>query len=112
MAQMAQVPPACGREHRALNARERRSAMTPAAQRQATSLAETDHRPWPLPRAPWVMGQTWRDLLFAHWRVDPDELARFVPPGLRLQEWDGAAWLGVTPFLVCALRPRLAPSWY
>jgi uncharacterized protein YqjF (DUF2071 family) len=84
----------------------------PAARRQETSLAQTAHRPWRLPRAPWVMGQTWRDLLFAHWRVEPAELAPFVPPGLRLETWDGSAWLGVTPFVVCALRPRMAPRWY
>src|ERR671934_280865 len=37
---------------------------TPA--RQSATLERTEHRPWPLPAEPWVMGQTWEDLLFAH----------------------------------------------
>ena len=36
---------------------------------QRAGLAETAHRPWPLPARPWLMGQTWVDLLFAHWPV-------------------------------------------
>jgi uncharacterized protein len=82
-----------------------------APQRQSSSLRETGHRPWPLPRLPWVMGQTWQHLLFAHWRVDAELLAPYVPRGLQLQERDGSAWLGVTPFVVCALRPRGLRPW-
>jgi uncharacterized protein YqjF (DUF2071 family) len=73
---------------------------------QRAALAETDHRPWPLPRSPWLMGQTWTDLLFAHWRVDPAELAAVVPRQLPLDTWEGGAWIGVTPFRVEGLRLR------
>jgi uncharacterized protein len=52
------------------------------------------------------MGQTWEDLLFAHWRVDADALRRLLPDAVRLQTHDGAAWLGITPFRVSALRLR------
>jgi uncharacterized protein len=52
------------------------------------------------------MGQTWEDLLFAHWRVDADALRRLLPDAVRLQTHDGAAWLGMTPFRVSALRLR------
>ena len=37
-------------------------------------LDEVSHRPWPMPRGPWLMTQTWNDLLFAHWRVDISQL--------------------------------------
>jgi uncharacterized protein len=77
-----------------------------APARQATSLAETEHRPWPLPSASWVMGQTWDDLLFAHWRVDTDVLRPHVPERLAIDEHDGSAWVGVTPFVVTGLRAR------
>jgi len=40
------------------------------------------HRPWPVPDRPWIMTQTWHDLLFAHWPIDPDLLARKLPPEL------------------------------
>jgi uncharacterized protein len=74
--------------------------------RQASSLEETAHRPWPLPERSWVMGQTWDDLLFAHWRVSAAALQEHVPPRLRIDEHEGSAWLGVTPFVVTGLRGR------
>src|SRR5437763_247674 len=77
-----------------------------APARQAASLRDTAHRPWPLPPGSWRMGQTWEDLLFAHWRVDADVLRPLVPDALRLQTHDGAAWLGITPFKISALRLR------
>jgi uncharacterized protein YqjF (DUF2071 family) len=52
------------------------------------------------------MGQTWDDLLFAHWRVDPDLLRPRIPEGLELDTYDGAAWLGTTPFGITGLRLR------
>jgi uncharacterized protein YqjF (DUF2071 family) len=74
--------------------------------RQASSLEEIDHRPWPLPDRPWVMGQTCDDLLFAHWRVDPGLLRPHVPERLTLDEHQGSAWIGVAPFVVTGLRAR------
>ncbi len=55
------------------------------------------------------MGQTWEDLLFAHWPVTTQALRRVVPEQLRLDEFAGTAWIGITPFIVRALRPRLLP---
>jgi uncharacterized protein len=76
---------------------------------QAATLDETGHRPWPLPGRPWLMGQTWRDLLFAHWEVSPGALRRHVPEPLELDRYEGSGWLGITPFEVTGLRPRGAP---
>jgi uncharacterized protein YqjF (DUF2071 family) len=78
-----------------------------AVYRQPASLGETEHRPWPLPSGPWVMGQTWVDLLFAHWPVDPEVLRPAVPAAVPIDTFDGSAWLGITPFEVVAARPRL-----
>jgi uncharacterized protein YqjF (DUF2071 family) len=52
------------------------------------------------------MGQTWVDLLFAHWRVDRSALRAHVPDGLEVQEHDGSAWLGIVPFEIAGLRAR------
>jgi uncharacterized protein len=60
-----------------------------------------------VPARPWVMGQTWEDLLFAHWRVDADALRRVVPAQIPVDTYDGSAWLGVTPFVVTGMRSRL-----
>jgi uncharacterized protein YqjF (DUF2071 family) len=76
------------------------------AKRQARSLDHVAHRAWPAPERPWRMGQTWEDLLFAHWRVPVEEVRRHVPSGLEVELHDGSAWLGITPFRVTGLRPR------
>jgi uncharacterized protein YqjF (DUF2071 family) len=81
----------------------------PAARRQRRALHARAHRPWPLPAAPWVMGQTWEDLLFAHWRVAPERLRELVPRSLELEVYAGAAWVGITPFRVRALHLRGLP---
>jgi len=77
-----------------------------APARQASTLNDIAHRPWPLPTGSWIMGQTWDDLLFAHWRVDAAALREFVPAGLRVEEHEGSAWLGVTPFVLNNFRLR------
>ncbi|MFN2617021.1 MAG: YqjF family protein [Thermoleophilaceae bacterium] len=76
---------------------------------QPRTLDQTGHRPWPLPRRPWFMAQTWEELLFAHWRVPVGELRRVMPPQIPVDEHDGSAWLGVTPFRISALRLRGTP---
>ena len=53
-----------------------------------------------------MQGQTWDDLLFAHWRVDEADLRKLVPPQVDIETFDGSAWLGVTPFRVTGLRIR------
>lgn len=69
----------------------------------------TDHRPWPLPRSPWAMFMRWHDLLFAHWPVAAEQLRPLVPQPLELDTWQGEAWLGVVPFRMTNVGPRLVP---
>jgi uncharacterized protein len=76
---------------------------------QRAGLAEQEHRPWPLPEDPWVQGQTWLDLLFAHWPVPVAALRPAVPAELPLDTFDGRAWLTITPFEVSAARARGVP---
>jgi uncharacterized protein len=71
---------------------------------QRRTMDEPSHRPWPLPDRPWLMGQTWRHLLFAHWPVEPAALEPLVPRPLELHLYEGGAWLGVTPFVLTGLR--------
>jgi uncharacterized protein len=80
-----------------------------AARRQRDVLAEAGHRPWPLPDRPWVMGQTWEHLTFAHWRVPEDRLRAVVHPKIPLDTFDGSAWVGVTPFTVTGFHLRGTP---
>jgi len=73
-------------------------------------LTDTAHRPWPLPERPWIMTQTWHDLLFAHWPVDKERLRAKLPPGIALDLFDGQAWLGVVPFRMSNVAPRGLPA--
>lgn len=68
----------------------------------------TDHRPWALPSGPWNWAQSWDKLLFAHWRVPAAELRPLIPRELRLDLFQGEAWIGVVPFQL-TLRHRLLP---
>lgn len=73
-------------------------------------LAHTAHRPWPVPDRPWLITQSWHNLLFAHWPLDPDILRARLPPGLPLDVFDGRAWIGVIPFHMTNVGPRGALS--
>jgi len=74
------------------------------------AFAQVDHRPWPLPRAPWTWRQSWRDLLFAHWPIEARELRRLVPPSLEIQEFDGTSWVGLVPFRMAGVMRRPLPD--
>lgn len=76
----------------------------------ADPFLETAHRPYPLPEKPWVMAQTWHDLLFAHWPVDGGVLRLLLPPGLELDTFEGRAWIGVVPFRMSGVRLRATPA--
>ncbi|HTI38820.1 MAG TPA: DUF2071 domain-containing protein [Vicinamibacterales bacterium] len=73
-------------------------------------LEERSHRPWPMRDGPWVMTQTWNDLLFAHWRVDAAALRTIVPEDFTIDTFEGQAWIAVVPFHMTNVGPRLAPS--
>ena len=81
-----------------------------SATRQRKALDEIDHRPWPLrDDNPWIMGQTWENLAFAHWRVPEDQLRQVVHPDIPIDTFDGSAWIGITPFTVTGLHVRGTP---
>jgi uncharacterized protein len=72
-------------------------------------VKKTEHRPWPMPAAPWLMTQSWHNLLFAHWRVDVSQLRRFVPTLFELDLFNDEAWLGVVPFYMTNVGLRGVP---
>jgi uncharacterized protein YqjF (DUF2071 family) len=73
------------------------------------ALQDVAHRPWPLPAGPWVMAQSWHDLLFAHWPVDAETLRVLIPDQLEIDTLDGEAWLAVVPFRMTGVRLRGTP---
>lgn len=108
-----------GRTPRLSGAARRSPTLAGAARRFASAVARAaevgalppaGHRPWPLPPGPWIMAQTWRNLMFAHWPVAAGAVRPLVPAGLVLQTFEGRAWVGITPFVLTGLRPRATPA--
>jgi uncharacterized protein YqjF (DUF2071 family) len=61
---------------------------------------------------PWsrraVLRQRWDDLASFHWRYPVDEVASLLPDGLRVDTFDGSAWVGLIPFEM--RRVRVGPG--
>ncbi len=45
-----------------------------------------------------VMVHRWRQLTFLHWPYEPETIQRHLPPGLKVDTFDGRAWIGLIPF--------------
>ncbi|GCE22874.1 YqjF family protein [Dictyobacter kobayashii] len=69
-------------------------------------LQAIQHRNYPLPQGPWIMKQSWHELLFAHWPLAPATLQALLPDGFKVDTFEGEAWVGVVPFRMSGVRPR------
>ena len=49
-------------------------------------------------------------MTFLHWRYAPEVVQPFLPDGLRVQLFDGTAWVGLLPFLMDDVRPPRVPA--
>jgi len=54
--------------------------------------------------------QSWQNLLFLHWRMDPNQIQSLLPNGLAVDMFDGSAWLAVVPFSMERVRPWWSPA--
>ena len=57
-----------------------------------------------------VMYQQWRDLLFLHWEFPFDQVQATLPEGLYVDTFGGKAYLGIVPFFMRNVRPRILPA--
>ena len=73
-------------------------------------LREVKHRPWAVPLGPWIMAQTWHDLLFAHWTAPAAMLRPLLPADLELDMFQEQCWVSVVPFWMSGVRLRGAPA--
>jgi uncharacterized protein len=67
-------------------------------------VEDPERRPDPVERP--VMRMRWADLTFLHWRYRPDDVQRLLPPGLEVETFDGAAWVGLVPFVMTVRAAR------
>jgi uncharacterized protein YqjF (DUF2071 family) len=58
---------------------------------------QDDDQPPPLTGRP-IMDQVWGDLVFLHWRIEPERVAPFLPPGCWPDVHDGSSWVGLIGF--------------
>ena len=72
-------------------------------------LTETKHRPFPMPKAPWILTQVWNDMLFLHYQYPSSLIRQFVPQDLELDIYEGKAWISIIPFKVTNMRLRGLP---
>jgi uncharacterized protein YqjF (DUF2071 family) len=59
-----------------------------------------------------IMHQDWGKLLFMHWRIREESLRPLIPERLKIDTFDGSAWIAITPFTmwdIRALPPYLPP---
>ncbi|PZE35397.1 DUF2071 domain-containing protein [Curtobacterium sp. MCPF17_031] len=58
-----------------------------------------------------VTVHAWDDVVFAHWRCEPETLARLVPRGTRPDIVDGSAWVGLVSYVFRETQvPPFPPS--
>lgn len=50
-----------------------------------------------------MMIHRWERLAFVHWPAEPADVQHTLPPGLEVDTFEGAAWIGIVPF-VCKIR--------
>ncbi len=63
-----------------------------------------------VPPSGWpIMYQHWGRLLFLHWAVPAESLRPLIPDPLVIDTFDGAAWIGITPFTMWGMRPVILP---
>ncbi|MBW5426020.1 DUF2071 domain-containing protein [Streptomyces sp. BG9H] len=51
----------------------------------------------------------WLTQTFVHWPFRPEAVRPLVPEGLTLDEYEGAVWVGLTPFVMADVRPPGTP---
>ncbi|POX57324.1 hypothetical protein C3489_01025 [Streptomyces sp. Ru71] len=52
----------------------------------------------------------WLRQTFVHWPFPPQAVQALLPPKLLVDEYDGAAWVSLTPFVMADVRPPGVPS--
>ena len=57
-----------------------------------------------------ISTQSWRDLTFLHWAVDPDRVARLLPRGTRPDLFEGRTYVGLVPFRMVRVTLGRGPA--
>lgn len=58
---------------------------------------------------PWIMKQTWKDVLFAHYPVSRKVLEEIVPSQLTVDTFYQTGWISIVPYLTSSMHLRGVP---
>ena len=58
---------------------------------------------------PWIMKQTWKDVLFAHYPVSRKVLEKMVPSELKVDTFYQTGWVSIVPYLTSSMHLRGVP---
>tara|TARA_Y100000287_G_scaffold184757_2_gene186361 strand:- start:236 stop:991 length:756 start_codon:yes stop_codon:yes gene_type:complete len=70
---------------------------------------DCSHIPFPMPEKHCTLYQNWINLTFMHWKVDAEKIKPYLPEGLEIDLFEGHAYVGLIPFTMEKVRPRLLP---
>lgn len=73
-------------------------------------LSEIKHRPFELPKGEWGYYQEWNWAIFLHWKVPVKEIRDLVPSKLKIDTFDGNAYVSLVAFTMEKIRPRYLPA--
>lgn len=70
---------------------------------------DTSHRNYDLPNAPWILRQTWQNVLFLHFQADRAALSNVLLRALDLDTYNGTSWVSILAFEVRNMHLRGLP---
>jgi uncharacterized protein YqjF (DUF2071 family) len=73
-------------------------------------IADTLHRPFPIPNGRWRYYQEWNNVLFLHWKVPVEILRDLVPSKFQLDQFEGNCYVSLVAFTMEKIRPRGLPA--
>lgn len=72
-------------------------------------LQQTNHRPFELPKGKWAYYQEWNNALFLHWKIPAEVLQELIPEKLKLDIFNGEAYVSLVAFTMQKIRPKNLP---
>jgi uncharacterized protein YqjF (DUF2071 family) len=76
---------------------------------QPTDATRLALRNYPAGRVP-LIEQQWQNLLFLHWEYDASVIQKTLPPGLYVDQYQGKAYVGITPFWMDHVKLKFLPA--
>lgn len=70
----------------------------------------TEHRSQKIPDRKWKFYLELHNVIFVHWQVELNELKELVPGQLKIDLYEGKAWISLVALTMKNLRPRYAPA--